>query len=213
MKSINNILLWLALTSAMFIGWQNLSAQTWKVLKNSEKNLIENFENISHEKVITIKINDLINKYWREKTQELVREHSLIEINKYKKWEKYKPNAVLTKSAQNHADDMSKNDYFDHKSLDWKHVWDRVDSTNYNYKYLWENISNDNNISDVVMSYLHSTKWWHEEILEERYEDIWLWISKTDDDSSWESPVYYFVFNFAKEIKSKPPLDIVWLSK
>ena len=181
----------------MLFGWQNLSAQTWKLVKNSEKNLIENFENISHEKIITMKIGDLIAKYWREKTQELIREHSLIEINKYKKWEKYKVNETLTKSAQNHADDMSKKNYFDHKNLNWKHVWDRVDSNNYNYKYLWENISNDNNISDVVMSYLRSTKWWHEEILEEKYEDIGIWLSPISNIIT-ENPKYYFVFNFWK---------------
>jgi len=56
-----------------------------------------------------------------------VKEHALIEINKYKQGEKYKLNDILTKVAQNHADDMSKKNYFDHKTPDGKHVRDRVD--------------------------------------------------------------------------------------
>ncbi len=216
MKSKNNILLWLALTWVMLWAWQNLSAQTQKFIKNSENNLTELFDNLDHEQILKSKISDLVAKYWLEQSQEIVREHSIIEINKYRslKWVcEYKQNNILQKSAQKHADDMSKNNYFDHKNLEWKHVWDRLeDIWWYNYQYLWENISNDDNIYEVIESYFKSKKWWHEEIFDWKYEDIWLWIASIETNS-WDYPKYYFVFDFAKKFKSEPPLDIVWLLK
>lgn len=193
----NSLAIGLALASFTMSNAQGASENQETTIKTAEKSLTENFTIMSHKEIITTKISDLIVKYWREKTQELVRENALIEINKYKNWEKYKINYVLNTSAQNHADDMSKNNYFDHKNREGKHVWDRIATTDFDYKYLWENISNDNNISNVVMSYVKSKKWWHEDIFNEKYENIGIWICPVIDQNL-ETSKYYFVFDFGK---------------
>lgn len=195
MKNKSKILLWLSLLSAV-----NSPARTSLIKKTQDKvqNNIVNMLSLDHEKIISMNISDLVEKYGREKTQEIVREHSLIEINKYKKWERYSVNFVLEKVAQNHANDMSKNNYFSHNSLDWKHSWDRVDQIWwYDYQVFSENISNDDCILDVVLSYVNSKKWWHEEIFENKYEDIGIGLAPIIDDDGIVKK-YYFVFDFGK---------------
>lgn len=205
MKTTNKILLWLTLTWAILCGW-DLSAQTEKTTKDVKKNLIELLDNSNidqqHEQIIKSKISDLIAKYWAEEAQDIIRKHALLEINKYKQWERYKSNTILTDAAQNHANDMSENNYFKHKNLKGQEVWDRVDRIWwYNYQSLSENISFRDNIEDVIFWY---TKWQiteHDEIFSWTYEDIWIWISLVQDTKWQWRGLYYFVFNFWKQSK------------
>lgn len=186
----------------MLCSW-NLSAQTEKIIKNSKKDLVEvfdnpNLENINHELIIKSKISDLITKYWLEKAKDLVREHSLIELNKYKQWEKYKLNNMLTTASEKHAEDMAKNNYFRHTNLKWESPSDRVNKIwVYEYKYLWENMSNDDKISDIILSYVNSQKWWHEEIFNEKYNQIWIWFYPIENNNTYFVK-YLFVFDYWK---------------
>lgn len=198
MKNKSKILLWLSLLSAV-----NSPAGSSRIneIKDKIQTTIVNTISLDHEQIISMKISDLVEKYGREKAQEIVRDHSLIEINKYKEGSKYITNSVLEKSAQKHADDMSKNGHFTHKGNNGEQVWNRVDAIWwYNYQVLSENISFRNNIKDIVFWY---TKWqstWHDEIFKSDYEDLWIWVSDKSD-KWWSENNYYFVFVFWNEFK------------
>lgn len=197
MKSKNNIVLWLALTGSMVCYGQNaIRNQIWKDI---QKTLVENFDNTeNHQQLIRTKIGDLIEKYGREKTQEILKIHAIQEINQHKQGEKYTSNDSLDKAAQNHANDMSQNHYFNHQSKEWTHVWERVGALGtYNYQYLGENISNGDALYDIILSYLKSKKWGHEEIFDQKYQDIGIGIAPIQEGNP-KNPRYYVVFHFGK---------------
>lgn len=145
MKKRHNILLWLALTSAILSGWQDLSAQTEKVIKDSKKDLTEifyntNIEQLSHEQIIKSKISDLIIEYWLEKTQELVREHIINEINIYRVSQNLpilKKNNILERLAQEHARDMARNGVLSHTNSQGKTVKEVFLEWGYDPKYAY----------------------------------------------------------------------------
>ena len=199
----NTLAVWLIVSSSIVSDGQSLGKQSEKIAKNLTEAFDIDKEN--HTQIVVSKISDLEKKYGREKTKEIIRKHGLIEINKYRieQWvASYTTNMVLEQTAQNHADDMSENKYFDHKDLQGKHVWDRVNREWwYDYRSCWENISNDNTLASVVSSYVHSRKGWHEEIFQWKYEDIWIWISPVLAANSTSDPEYLFVFDFGKKIQ------------
>lgn len=198
MLNKSKLLLWIALLTAV-----NSSAQfsSVKNIKDKVQTSIVNSISLDHEKIINMKISDLVKQYWRDKTQEIVREHSLIEINEYKQWIKYKSNNILYKVAQSHSDYLKKKNRFSHLWENWAQIWNRVDKMWwYNYQILSENISFRNNIKDVIYWYTKGQSTWHDEIFKESYEDLWIWISDKSDEW-WSEDNYYFVFVFWKAFK------------
>ena len=198
MKNKSKILLWLSLLSAV-----NSPARfsSIKEIKDQVQTTIVNTVSLNHKNIINMHIFDLVELYWLDKAKEIVRDHFLLEINKYKEWLKYKQNIVLTKVAQEHATYLQKTNTFSHKGDKWNQVWNRVDENWwYNYQVLSENISFRNNIKDVVFWYTKGQNTWHDEIFKSDYEDIWIWITDKSDEW-WSEDNYYFVFVFWKEFK------------
>jgi hypothetical protein len=197
MKFTKKYIIWPIISGTLLLGGNNLSAKTKETIKESEKDLIENFQE-DHNEIIHTDIYTLIEKYGIQEAYKKIRQHSLIEINKYKQWPEYRYNILLEHAAQNHAEDMSKNKYFDHKNTYWEHVRDRINKMGkYNYTHLWENISNDTNLFEIIASYKKSRQWWHEEIFEWKYEEIGIWISPIDKEDGTNDK-YNIVFNFRK---------------
>jgi hypothetical protein len=72
-------IIWPIISGTLLFGGYNLSAKT----KETKKNIIENFQE-DHNEIIHTDIYTLIEKYGIQEAYRKIRQHSLIEINKYK---------------------------------------------------------------------------------------------------------------------------------
>jgi len=78
----------------------------------------------------------------------------------------------LNQAAQNHADDMTKNNYFSHTGLNGSKPSDRAKAAGYNYSYVGENIAAGNTSpADVIQGWMNS-QGHRENILNSNYTEI-----------------------------------------
>jgi len=106
---------------------------------------------------------------------EIVRQHFLEEINTARtkiNSPAMKIDIVLNQIAQEHAQDMADNNYFDHEDSQGRHVWDRANEAGYEYSAISENIANDKTIEGVISGFVHSKMGGHERILSSEFKNI-----------------------------------------
>lgn len=124
-------------------------------------------DSIEHEKIITMPMDSILQKYGPEKWMEIIRKHTLIEINKIRKeftdsvlipdnknyvLKDLVPNQKLNTSAQAYAEYMQKNNYFSHEGKDWSTFESRIKKTWYPFHFLWENLyRNATSIQDFIL--------------------------------------------------------------
>lgn len=164
--------------------------------------LVQKGGNIEHQKIIKKKISDILSGYGQEQWMEIIRKHLLIEINTARakvQAPAMKLDTTLTRMAQGHAQDMKKNNYFDHTDSQWRHIWDRAKDAGYQYSVISENIANDNTIEGVISGFVQSKMGGHERILSREYEYIGFWVEEYyDGNKKWYA---YFVLDFASPLK------------
>jgi hypothetical protein len=78
----------------------------------------------------------------------------------------------LNQAAQNHADDMAKNNYFSHTGLNGSKPSDRAKAAGYNYSYIGENIAAGHSTpADTIQQWMNS-QGHRENILNSNYTEI-----------------------------------------
>ncbi|WP_141698966.1 CAP domain-containing protein, partial [Candidatus Marithrix sp. Canyon 246] len=86
----------------------------------------------------------------------------------------------LNQAAQNHADDMARNNYFSHTGLNGSKPWDRAKAAGYNDSYVGENIAAGNTSpADVIQGWMNS-QGHRENILNSNYTEIGFGYSHLD---------------------------------
>ncbi len=199
MKLNKKYILWTIIAWEILLWSPNSLWKTYYFSNQTEQLLIENLQDENHQEIVKSKMSQIIEKYWIEKVKEIINEHALIELNKYKKWSKYKYNKTLAQAAQNHADDMANNNYFKHENMKQENVWDRVDKVWwYEYSIVSENISFRDNLYEVIYWYTLGQRTWHDQIFEPQFEDVGMGFAKIKDPKRKWQDLYYFVFNFWK---------------
>lgn len=87
-------------------------------------------------------------------------------------------NDKLNKAAEAKADDMVKNNYFAHKSLDGKMPWDWINRNDYPYLYAGENLAMNFTTADSAHQALMLSESHKKNILNSRYSDIGIAVVK-----------------------------------
>lgn len=126
--------------------WNNTQQETCKdflqkgyIIVNND--LPEKIE--SHEDFITTRIDKIFKLYWKEKALELINEHMLIEINKFRE-ENWKPPLKLDPQIQELSQERAEQLYNENSCEHWKwndSLWARIQQKK--IKYIvgrWENI-------------------------------------------------------------------------
>lgn len=146
---------WLILAWSLAVAWIN---ETQAQVKNSTtQDLSENFsknkyiivnddlpEKIeSHEDFITTRIDKIFKLYWKEKALELINEHMLIEINKFRE-ENWKPPLKLDPQIQELSQERAEHLYNENSCEHWKwndSLWARIQQKKIEFVVgWWENI-------------------------------------------------------------------------
>lgn len=106
----------------------------------------------------------------------------------------------LNQAAQNHADDMAKNNYFSHTGLNGSTMSDRVNATGYTYSSLGENIAAGRSTpADTIKQWMNS-QGHRENILNSNYTEIGFGYSHLDS-SKYR---HYWVQVFGKSNATTP---------
>ena len=87
-------------------------------------------------------------------------------------------NDKLNKAAQAKADDMVKNNYFAHKSLDGRMPWDWINRNEYAYLYAGENLAMNFTTANSVHQALMLSESHKKNILNSRYSDIGIGVAQ-----------------------------------
>ncbi len=93
------------------------------------------------------------------------------------------PNAELSNSAQGHADDMSRHDYFSHTSLDGRTFDQRIRASGYEGHELGENIASGFPTAEEVEEAWMSTPGHRRNILDCQFREIG--VGYADDGEFW----------------------------
>ena len=86
----------------------------------------------------------------------------------------------LNQAAQNHADDMTKNNYFSHTGLNGSKPSDRAKATGYNYSYVGENIAAGHSTPAETIKQWMNSQGHRENILNSNYREIGFGYSYSD---------------------------------
>lgn len=78
----------------------------------------------------------------------------------------------LNQAAQNHADDMAKNHYFNHTGLNGSQPSDRATAAGYNYSYIGENIAAGGSTPAATIQQWMNSQGHRENILNSNYTEI-----------------------------------------
>jgi hypothetical protein len=86
----------------------------------------------------------------------------------------------LNQAAQNHADDMTKNNYFSHTGLNGSQPSDRATAAGYNYSYVGENIAAGHSTPAETIKQWMNSQGHRENILNSNYRKIGFGYSYSD---------------------------------
>lgn len=190
--------------SMLFPAWSNgndVSPNAKKMVtihQETKENMSKTFvvtwqvqEELDHEKIVAMPFDQIFASYGKVKWLEIIREHFLIEVNKHRASPLHK-DPVLTQIAQEQAQDMWDNTYFNHSNKDWISASDRA-KWKYDYATFGSNISfNLDNIKKIIQSYIDNGKrnTWHDRIFSSEYADVWFGLVKGKDGK------YYVVADY-----------------
>lgn len=171
-------------TKKQIVDTLNTKQEKWNTYYVDKEN---NVAEKSHEIIIKMEFDDILELYGQERWMEIIIKHFLIEVNneRGKIWSK--PliiNEKLNKLSYEHSKEMADSNYFSHRDLKWnipaaRAIW------KYKFQEYSENISyNTNNIKDIVSNYVWSKdrKSWHYRLFEDRFTEVWFGIAKA---SNW----------------------------
>jgi hypothetical protein len=106
----------------------------------------------------------------------------------------------LNQAAQNHAEDMTKNNYFSHTGLNGSQPWDRAEAAGYNYSYVGENIAAGRSTPAETINQWMNSQGHRENILNNNYTEIGFGYSHLDS-SKYR---HYWVQVFGKSNGTTP---------
>lgn len=141
----------LALLTALFVSSPNFTqgsqrlpdGNKWGVPELSIKKVAEKNDTIDHQKIITMNVDDIL-KMYPDNGMEIIREHTLMELNKIRQTnglEKLSQNQKLTRCAQDYAEYLYNNNRFEHKDKSGVTHTQRIKKTGYPFEKMWENLA------------------------------------------------------------------------
>jgi hypothetical protein len=109
-------------------------------------------------------------------------------------------NEILNKVAKAKADDMIKNSYFAHKSLDGKMIWDTINRSEYPYLYVGENLAMNFTSAQSAHKALMLSPTHKKNILNDKYTEIGIAVASGEINGK-NTNVLVQVFGHAKTVK------------
>lgn len=146
MKDLKRNLIWLWIIWPSLVIWEPIfSKNQEKTKEDIQKELsTDNQKNITHDSIIRMSFENISKFYGKEKWLEIIRMHTLIEINKIRQsndLQTLTQNDKLTKCAQDYAEYMDKNNRFNHKDKSGDNHTSRIKKTWYPFEKKWEVIA------------------------------------------------------------------------
>lgn len=156
--------------------------QAQKVKQKTDKDFRIPVDTSNHAQVLDAYVFTLFEKCWsnRAKTIALVKKHMIIEINIIRaahSLSKVSINPILQKVAQDHADDMLANKFYNHTNKQGENRYTRAHKAGLKEEYLVENIDKWSlSIQQVINEMRMQSKWHKRNILERYVTDIGVWV-------------------------------------
>ncbi len=143
--------------------------------------ILSNNDSIDHQTIISMNMDDIITQYGKIQGMEIIRQHFLEEIN-FLRTNNALPilrlDTLLNNSAQYHAEDMARNNYFSHINKKWED-W-KIRIKNNGYRIHEKNVKTGEilsqwpvTIKNTLASFMDSAPH-RSNILHADYFDIWI---------------------------------------
>ena len=179
--------LMIAKNSPRILSQNNYNKKEIVEVFDAHKNIdIENINIEKHDSIINLDINQIFEELWEKKWLDLVREHMLIEINKFRSennLNNFSDNYILDRTAQIYAEYCIDNNRLKHNDKNANTPTYRSKKNGYKTQvkenlFRWDNPS----IKDIIEMWTIYSKS-HEKTILEWKELIWIWVSK---NNSWK---------------------------
>ncbi len=117
-------------------------------------------------------------------------------------------NEKLTEAAQDHAEDMGENDFFDHTAPDGSKPWDRVDETGYTWTTVGENIAAGYQTPESVVQGWIDSPGHRDNMLRESYTEIGIGYHVEENDTGSVNYGTYWAQVFGNNPNGIEPYDL-----